>query len=99
MSAGATQDVLNTIRALDIAVDSLAAIADMDDGGRCGEEAMNVLREINGLLVGDPSEAYRVPSVRPASMDRIGAIPLAEIEAFDRVITGQQASDRELRTR
>jgi hypothetical protein len=47
-----TRDVVNGVKALEIAVDALARIGEL--GGVQGDWAMDALREVNGLMVGRP---------------------------------------------
>jgi hypothetical protein len=55
-----------TEEALNVALDALANIA-MENVEPAKEEAMSALRRINGIMCGDSSRMYRVPSERSKS--------------------------------
>jgi hypothetical protein len=84
------------LAAFDVALCALNTIA-MQDVDPSWQRAMDALREINGIMCGDGSRMYRVPSVRTGEEIKQHASAVDAVREFDEGIRAEQAFDAEMR--
>jgi hypothetical protein len=102
-----TQDIVNTCQALVEAVESLHWISTSENAEACRTEAEECLKRVNGLVLGDGSVVYRLPSVGPRAVDGVEPLVLLasldagadagrllQVAQLDARVAGEQAADR-----